>query len=80
MINSRKKLRITFHLLVSNRTVRDMVRNDSIAVLLEQREGKDVRKLNKCVNDFRVRYQQPETRREYDLYDPNAKKKDQPAR
>jgi len=60
--------------------MRDMVRNDSIAVLLEQREGKDVRKLNKCVNDFRVRYQQPETRREYDLYDPNAKKKDQPAR
>jgi len=60
--------------------MRDMVRNDSIAVLLEQREGKDVRKLNKCVNDFRVRYQQPETRREYDLYDPNSKKKDQPAR
>jgi len=60
--------------------MRDMVRNDNIAVLLEQREAKDVRQLNKCVNDFRVRYQQPETRREYDLYDPNSKKKDQPAR
>jgi len=60
--------------------MRDMVRNDNIAVLLEQREVKDVRQLNKCVNDFRVRYQQPETRREYDLYDPNSKKKDQPAR
>jgi len=60
--------------------MRDMVRNDNIAVLLGQREAKDVRSLNKCVNDFRVRYQQPETRREYDLYDPNSKKKDQPAR
>jgi len=58
----------------------DMVRNDKITVLLQQRQEKDVRNLQKSLNDFRVRYQQPPTRREFDLYDPEALKKDKPAR
>jgi len=32
------------------------------------------------MNEFRQKYQQPESRREFDIYDPEAKKKDQPAR
>jgi len=58
----------------------DMVRNDKITVLLQQRQENDIRNIEKSLNDFRVRYQQPETRREFDLSDPNSKKKDKPAR
>ena len=32
------------------------------------------------MNDFRAMHQQPSMRREWDLYDPDAKKKDKPAR
>lgn len=32
------------------------------------------------MNEFRGLHQQPESRREYDLYDPDALKKDRPAR
>lgn len=60
--------------------MRDMIRNDKTTVLLQQRQENDIRNLNKAVNDFRVRYQQPETRREFDLNDPNLLKKEQPAR
>jgi len=59
---------------------RDAVRNDKIGLLLQQRQDNDVRNLNKSINDFRTRYQQPETRREFDLNDPHGLKKDQPAR
>ena len=36
--------------------------------------------LNKAVNEFRFLHQQPESRREFDLYDPEGLKKDKPAR
>lgn len=39
-----------------------------------------MRELNKILNDFRSFHQQPETRREWDLYDPDSLKKDKPAR
>ncbi|XP_067684543.1 RIB43A-like with coiled-coils protein 2 [Haliotis asinina] len=58
----------------------DAVRNDLIAQLLEQRQEQDIRELNKAENDFRALHQQPENRREWDLYDPDALKKDKPAR
>lgn len=32
------------------------------------------------INDFRAKFQRPEDRREYDLYDPHGKRKDLPAR
>lgn len=58
----------------------DLSRNDSVALLLEKRLANDIRQLNKAMNEFRQKYQQPESRREFDIYDPEAKKKDQPAR
>ncbi|XP_060080955.1 RIB43A-like with coiled-coils protein 2 [Ylistrum balloti] len=58
----------------------DAVRNDKIAMMLEQRQNQDVRELNKAVNEFRSMHQQPASRREFDLYDPDYLKKDKPAR
>jgi len=58
----------------------DMVRNDKIASLLQQRQDHDIRVLNKSINEFRQKYQQTEDRREFDIYDPEGKKKDKPAR
>lgn len=58
----------------------DMVRNDKIATLLEMRQQADIRRLNKALNEFRKMHQQPNTRREFDLYDPDSLKKDKPAR
>lgn len=36
--------------------------------------------LEKSINDFRSEHQRPEDRREFDIYDPDSKKKDKPAR
>lgn len=58
----------------------DMVRNDKIAELLQRRQEQDIRNLNKALVDFRSVHQQPDSRREWDLNDPDAKLKDQPAR
>lgn len=58
----------------------DADRNDKIACMLEKRQEADVRNLNKALNDFRMMHQQPDGRREWDLYDPDAKRKDKPAR
>ncbi|XP_002735247.1 RIB43A-like with coiled-coils protein 2 [Saccoglossus kowalevskii] len=58
----------------------DMVRNDKIAELLTRRQEQDIRNLNMALNDFRKMQQQPESRREWDLNDPDAKLKDKPAR
>lgn len=63
-----------------NAFMNDMVRNDNIASMLEQRQDGDIRKLNAALNEFRLNFQKPETRKEFDLYDPDAKKKDKPAR
>lgn len=57
-----------------------MTRNDKIAVLLQRRQEHDIRELNKAVNEFRQSHQQPDGRREFDLNDPDALKKDKPAR
>jgi len=58
----------------------DLIRNDKIAELLTRRREQDVRNLNKALNEFRDLHQQPDARREWDLNDPEAKKKDKPAR
>lgn len=58
----------------------DLVRNDKIVMMLEKRQEQDIRNLNKAVNDFRSQYQKPDSRKEFDLYDPDGKKKDKPAR
>ncbi|KAK3608307.1 hypothetical protein CHS0354_030757 [Potamilus streckersoni] len=58
----------------------DAVRNDKISLLLQKRQEQDVRELNSALNEFRMLHQQPESRREFDLYDPDYLKKDKPAR
>jgi len=58
----------------------DAIRNDKISELLEQRQQHDIRELNHALNEFRSLHQQPDARREWDLYDPDSKKKDKPAR
>ncbi|XP_063405488.1 RIB43A-like with coiled-coils protein 2 [Mytilus trossulus] len=58
----------------------DAVRNDKISQMLEKRQEQDVRALNQALNDFRSLHQQPDGRREFDLYDPDYLKKDKPGR
>ncbi|KAF6121455.1 RIB43A domain with coiled-coils 2 [Phyllostomus discolor] len=58
----------------------EMRRNDKIACLLEDRQRRDRKNLCKAINDFQQSFQAPETRREFDLSDPLALRKDLPAR
>ncbi|MEE6505698.1 hypothetical protein FKM82_005631 [Ascaphus truei] len=58
----------------------DRQQYDKIAQMLEQRQQQVTHGLNQAVQDFRDRQQQPGTHREFDLYDPQALKKDRPAR
>uniref|UniRef100_A0A9L0JZY4 RIB43A domain with coiled-coils 2 n=1 Tax=Equus asinus TaxID=9793 RepID=A0A9L0JZY4_EQUAS len=58
----------------------EMRQNDKIACILEERERRERRDLCKAINDFQQNFQKPETRREFDLSDPLALKKDLPAR
>ena len=58
----------------------DAIRNDRIAELLQQRQEHDVRQMNSALNEFRSLHQQPDSRREFDLYDPDGLRKDKPAR
>lgn len=57
-----------------------MKKNDKLMCMLEERQKRNIRNLNKAVSDFQKNFQQPETRREFDLSDPQALKKDRPAR
>jgi len=53
---------------------------DKIAVLLDQRQDHDRRMINQSENAYRFLNQQADGRREWDLYDPDSKLKDKPAR
>ncbi|CAH8450110.1 unnamed protein product [Dicrocoelium dendriticum] len=75
-----KKLRDQQEKLRNDAYAADAVRNDKIACILEKRQEKDKYEINRSLNDFRSLHQQPESRREFDLYDPDALKKDRPAR
>lgn len=57
-----------------------MKQNDKIICMLEQQQKNCIRDINKATNEFRKNFQKPETRREFDLSDPQALKKDRPAR
>ncbi|XP_040271568.1 RIB43A-like with coiled-coils protein 2 [Bufo bufo] len=57
-----------------------MVQNDKVLCLLDQREKDDIRNLNQAINEFQLQFQKKEDRREFDLYDPLALKKDLPPR
>ncbi|KAM6145710.1 RIB43A-like with coiled-coils protein 2 [Phoenicopterus ruber ruber] len=58
----------------------EMKQNDKIMCMLEERQKNEIRNINKAINEFQKNFQKPETRREFDLSDPQALKKDRPAR
>ncbi|XP_040451605.1 RIB43A-like with coiled-coils protein 2 [Falco naumanni] len=58
----------------------EMKQNDKIMCILEERQKNDIRNINKSITEFQKNFQKPETRREFDLSDPQALKKDRPAR
>ncbi|XP_064399349.1 RIB43A-like with coiled-coils protein 2 [Halichondria panicea] len=58
----------------------EMTRADRVTVLLQERQDKDIRKINEGVIEYRKEHQRVRDRREFDLYDPDSLKKDLPAR
>ncbi|XP_007502667.1 RIB43A-like with coiled-coils protein 2 isoform X2 [Monodelphis domestica] len=54
----------------------EMRQNDRIACILEERQKRDRQTLQKAITDFRQTFQKPESRREFDLSNPLAIKKD----
>ncbi|XP_062979102.1 RIB43A-like with coiled-coils protein 1 [Elgaria multicarinata webbii] len=58
----------------------DMVQCDKIAQMLEEEERQRKKQLQQAVVEFREREQQPSTRREWDIHDPEAVRKGHPAR
>ena len=58
----------------------DMLKTAQICTLLDDRQKNDLRQHNEQLNKFRLEQQTAASRREFDLYDPESKKKDQPAR
>ncbi|XP_055110110.2 RIB43A-like with coiled-coils protein 2 isoform X1 [Symphalangus syndactylus] len=57
----------------------EMRQNDKIMCILENQKKRDRKNLCRAINDFQHSFQKPETRREFDLSDPLALKKDLPA-
>ncbi|NXW78250.1 RIBC2 protein, partial [Hirundo rustica] len=62
------------------RFAHDMKKNDKLMCLLEERQKNEIKDINKALSEFQKNFQKPETRREFDLNDPQALKKDRPAR
>ncbi|NXR31884.1 RIBC2 protein, partial [Zosterops hypoxanthus] len=62
------------------RFAHDMKKNDKLMCLLEERQKNEIKDINKALSEFHKNCQRPETRREFDLNDPQALKKDRPAR
>lgn len=58
----------------------EMKHNDKVMCILQDRERRNRKQLCCAINDFQQSHQKPETRREFDLSDPLALKKDLPAR
>ncbi|XP_070264129.1 RIB43A-like with coiled-coils protein 2 [Myotis yumanensis] len=54
--------------------------NDKMMCILENRERRGRRKLCRALHDFQQSFQKPETRREFDLSDPLARRREFPAR
>lgn len=55
-------------------------RNDAVCLALDAKDREERRKIHKGINEFRMHYQRPEDRREFDLNDPQFLKKQLPAR
>lgn len=75
-----RKIQETLQKASDDSIAAEMIKNDKILCILDERQIRDIRNQNKALSEFRQQFQQPETRREFDLYDPQALKKDTPAR
>lgn len=53
---------------------------NALVLAKEQELNLNKQRIFNEINEFRAKYQRPEDRREYDLYDPHGKRKDLPAR
>ncbi|NXM75455.1 RIBC2 protein, partial [Serilophus lunatus] len=58
----------------------EMKRNDRLMCLLEERQKNEIKDMNKALQEFYRSCQRPQSRRDFDLYDPQALQKDRPAR
>ncbi|KTG41828.1 hypothetical protein cypCar_00015133 [Cyprinus carpio] len=58
----------------------ELLCSDRVACVLEQRQKKDERLLNEAIVRFRQQFQQPASRREFDLNDPELLKKQEGVR
>ncbi|XP_057238318.1 LOW QUALITY PROTEIN: RIB43A-like with coiled-coils protein 2, partial [Malurus melanocephalus] len=58
----------------------EMKKNDKLICLLDERQKNEIKEINRAFVEFHKNFQKPETRREFDLNDPQALKKDLPAR
>lgn len=58
----------------------EMKHNDKVMCIMNDREQRHRKQLCRAINDFQQNFQKPETRREFDLSDPLALKKELPAR
>lgn len=58
----------------------DLIHTDLTACLLESRQKKDERLLAEAIVSFRQQFQQPSSRREFDLNDPEVLKKQEGVR
>ncbi|XP_021114467.1 RIB43A-like with coiled-coils protein 2 isoform X2 [Heterocephalus glaber] len=58
----------------------ELRQNDKVICILDDREKRDRKCLCRAISDFQQNCQKPETRREFDLSDPLALKKELPAR
>ncbi|XP_031207597.1 RIB43A-like with coiled-coils protein 2 [Mastomys coucha] len=58
----------------------EMKHNDKVMCIMHDREQRHRKQLCRAINDFQQSFQKPETRREFDLSDPLALKKELPAR
>ncbi|XP_033621819.1 RIB43A-like with coiled-coils protein 2, partial [Fukomys damarensis] len=58
----------------------ELRQNDKVSCILDDREKRHRKCLCRAISNFQQNYQKPETRREFDLSDPLALKKELPAR
>lgn len=64
----------------NNAYAREMIKNDKLGVLYQERQERDARDLQKSLNEFRFQNQQQDTRQEWDLNNPEYLQIDKPAR
>eukprot|EP00912_Choanoflagellata_sp_UC4_P000383 UC4_evm4s236 len=63
-----------------NLIAQDLIRQDKIACILQKQQEEQRRQLANATAEYRKTYQTPESRREFDINDPNSLKKEVPTR